>query len=66
MTIDSIDVDLENVFSLSQWLEREDARNIQRHLEEKIMALLFSHDPAGSPFQRMVTELAWIGARRSA
>ncbi len=36
---------------------------MQRHLEEKIMNMLFSLDPESIGFQKMVTQLAWIGSR---
>lgn len=66
MTIDSIDVDLDNVLSLGQWLESEEARIAQRQLEAKIAKMLFSHDPTSPDFQTMAAELAWIGSRPEA
>ncbi len=63
MTIDSIGVDLENVLSLGQWLESENAQAVQRQLEEKITKMLFSHDPTSAAFQTMAAQLAWIGSR---
>src|SRR3990167_2324272 len=63
MMIDSIGVDLENIVTLGQWLESEDARTVQRQLEEKIMKMLFSHDPNSPAFQTMVAQLAWIGSQ---
>lgn len=63
MTIDSIGVDLDNVLSLGEWLESDEARTVQRHLEEKIINMLFSLDPESIGFQKMVAQLAWIGSR---
>lgn len=59
MTIDSIDA--EN--GLSWWLESEDARIMQRRLEEKIVEALFSQDPSSPGFQKMAAQLAWIGSQ---
>ncbi len=63
MTIDSIGVDLDNVLSLGEWLESEEALTAQRRLEETIMNMLFSLDPESMGFQKMVAQLAWIGSR---
>ncbi len=63
MTIDSIGVDLDNVLSLGEWLESEEAQTAQRRLEETIMNMLFTLDPESIGFQKMVAQLAWIGSR---
>lgn len=61
MSID-LDTEYESPLSLGQWLECQEARTIQHHLEEKIMNLLFSHDPESPAFLNMITQLAWIGS----
>ncbi len=66
MTIDSIGVDFDNVLSLGEWLECEEVGKVQRYLEEKIMNMLFSHDPESVGFQMMAAQLAWIGSRSEA
>lgn len=66
MAVDSIGVDLENVLSLGEWLQSEEVSKAQRHLEERIMNMLFNHDPESIAFQKMVTQLAWIGSRPEA
>ncbi len=63
MSIDSIDVDLDCVWSLEEWLQSETAETVQRQLEERITKILFSHDPESRAFQIMAAQLAWIGSR---
>lgn len=60
MAID-LDTGLDNAFS--GWLESKEARAVQRDLENKIVALLFSQDPSSASFRRMVEGLAWIRAQ---
>lgn len=62
MSIDSIGVDLDDIRSLDQWLESEDAGLVQRQLEEKIFQMLFSQDPASPAFLMIAAQLAWIGS----
>jgi mannosyltransferase OCH1-like enzyme len=59
MSIDSIDVDLDCVWSLEEWLQSEDAQTVQRQLEERITKIFFSHDPESPAFQMMAVQLAW-------
>jgi hypothetical protein len=63
MSIDSIDVDLDCIWSLDEWLQSETAQTVQRQLEERITKILFSHDPESRAFQIMAAQLAWIGSR---
>lgn len=63
MTVDSIDVDFRDISTLSEWLESEKAGCVQRHLEEKILKMLFSQDFSSNAFQNMITQLAWLGTR---
>ncbi len=62
MSID-LDVDSENVLSLGQWLESEEAGKTQKQIEEKIFNILFSHDRESPAFLQMLSQLAWIGSR---
>lgn len=57
MTIDS-----NNGIGLAEWLGCDQAKHIQGYLEDRIITTLFSYDPSSLEFQRMITQLAWLGA----
>jgi tetratricopeptide (TPR) repeat protein len=63
MTIDSIGDDLESAYSLSEWLKSDEAGDLQRQLEGKILGLLFGQDPSSPAFQNLAIQLARIGSR---
>lgn len=63
MTVDSISADFTDISTLTEWLESEKAGYVQRHLEEKIIQMLFNQDFSSHSFQNMITQLAWLGAR---
>jgi hypothetical protein len=49
--------------NLEEWLKSEEVGELQKHLEERIMRLLFSKNLDDIEFRLMAEQLAWIGAK---
>jgi hypothetical protein len=63
MTLEAISTDSADTSRLEEWLKSQEAGELQRDLEEKILSLLFSLPPSDFQFQKMVENLARIGSK---